>query len=217
MATWGVHLRIAGRFLDRVPKEYHKEFVTGTVAPDCGYGKKDSEGEFEPPPTVTHWSPTGAKNDCRYKDFKAQYVTGASGGDYWFYLGYYLHLMTDIMWSVTMYMPTRIKYREQYDKNPHFLSVIKRDWNEIDAAYLQKSKRHPVYDILTTVTEVKDYLPYYEKGQLTAQIKFITDYYTNYEEVPDREYIYTRPEEIENFIECASYLLKLIAEREKLL
>ena len=64
---------------------------------------------------------------------------------------------------------------------------------------------------------MKDYLPYYEKGQLTAQIKFITDYYTNYEEVPDREYIYTRPEEIENFIECASYLLKLIAEREKLL
>ncbi|MBQ2669535.1 MAG: zinc dependent phospholipase C family protein [Clostridia bacterium] len=217
MATWGVHLRIAGSFFDKIPKEHHREFVIGSVAPDCGYGRKDSFGEFEPPPKVTHWSPSGAKKDCRYKDFYAEYLTGERNDDYWFYLGYYIHLLTDIMCSVTMYLPTRIKYKAQYDRDPHFLGTIKKDWNDIDAAHLQKISEHPIYDIIRAAGEVKDYLPYYENGQLTKQIKYIADYYMNYGEVLPREYKYTTEAEIENFIACASELLKKVAENEKLL
>lgn len=217
MATWGVHLRIAGSFFDLIPPEHRREFTLGSVAPDCGYGKKDSFGEFEPPPKVTHWSPTGMKKDCRYKDFYATYLHDKKNDDYWFYLGYYIHLLTDIMWSVTMYLPTRIKFKEEYEKNPHFLSVIKKDWNDIDAAHLQRITSHPIYDIIERAGEVKDYLPYYEKGQLTNQVKFIADYYKNYPKVEDREYIYTTEAEIENFIDCSSYLLHIIAEQETLM
>ena len=50
MATWGVHLRVARCFIDNlIAKKYHREFVIGSVAPDCGYGVKDSFGEFTPP------------------------------------------------------------------------------------------------------------------------------------------------------------------------
>ena len=66
MATWGVHLRVARCFIDNlIAKKYHREFVIGSVAPDCGYGVKDSFGEFTPPPKITHWSPSGMKLDCR--------------------------------------------------------------------------------------------------------------------------------------------------------
>ena len=47
MATWGVHLRVARCFIDNlIAKKYHREFVIGSVAPDCGYGVKDSFGDF---------------------------------------------------------------------------------------------------------------------------------------------------------------------------
>ena len=70
MATWGVHLRVARCFIDNlIAKKYHREFVIGSVAPDCGYGVKDSFGEFTPPPKITHWSPSGMKRVlCAFAD-----------------------------------------------------------------------------------------------------------------------------------------------------
>lgn len=217
MATWGVHLRVARLFLKEMDKKHHREFVIGSVAPDCGYGVKDSFGEFTPPPTITHWSPSGMKRDCRYKDFFNTYLTGERNDDYWFYLGYYVHLLTDIMWSVTMYMPTRIKYADEYAKNPEFLKVIKKDWNDIDVGYLRKLDEHPVFDILKNAGEIKDYLRYYEKNQLTVQVKFIVDYYENYNGNTDREFQYTTYDEITNFAECAYELLHMILKQQKLI
>ena len=84
MATWGVHLRVARCFIDNlIAKKYHREFVIGSVAPDCGYGVKDSFGEFTPPPKITHWSPSGMKRDCRYNDFQKEYLNDKSNADYW--------------------------------------------------------------------------------------------------------------------------------------
>ena len=217
MATWGVHLRVARLFLEEIDKNHHREFVIGSVAPDCGYGVKDSFGEFTPPPTITHWSPSGMKRDCRYKDFFNTYLTGERNDDYWFYLGYYVHLLTDIMWSVAMYMPTRIKYADEYAKNPEFLKVIKKDWNDIDVGYLRKLDEHPVFDILKNAGEIKDYLRYYEKNQLTVQVKFIVDYYENYSGNTDREFQYTTYDEMSNFAECAYELLHMILKQQKLI
>lgn len=217
MAMWGVHLRVARHFLNKIDKSHHREFVIGNIAPDCGYGKKDSLGEFTPPPEVTHWSPSGMKRDCRYKDFFNTFLTGERGDDYWFYLGYYVHLLTDIMWSVTMYMPTRIRYKSEYTKNPEFIKVIKKDWNDIDVVHLRKLKAHPCLDIIKNAGEIKDYLTYYEKGQLTKQVKFIAEYYEEYGETEERDYEYTTPEQVSNFVECAYELLDMILKKEELI
>lgn len=217
MATWGAHLRVAAQLLDKIDKKHHREFVIGSVAPDCGYGEKDSFGEFDPPPSVTHWSPSGMKRDCRYKDFYTEYLTGPKNDDYWFYLGYYIHLLTDIMWSVTMYAPTRIKFAAEYKKNPEFLKVIKRDWNDIDVKYLSELSKHPILDILKNAGDIKDYLPYYEHGQLTKQVGFIVSYYDNYSGTYNRTFEYTKPEDIQNFVDCASELVSLILKKENLL
>ena len=217
MATWGVHLRIATLFLDKLDKKHHREFVIGRVAPDCGYGEKDSFGDFVPPPKVTHWSPSGMKNDCRYKDFYNTFLTGKRDDDYWFYLGYYVHLLADILWSVSMYMPTRIMYADEYEQNTEFLKIIKKDWNDIDVEHFRNLKNTPSFDILKNAGEIKDYLSYYESGQLTAQVKFIADYYENYGEIEEREYIYTTPEDLNNFVRCAYDLIYMILKKEELI
>lgn len=217
MATWGVHLRIARKFLEKIEEKHHREFVVGSVAPDCGYGIKDSFGEFTPPPTVTHWSPSGMKRDCRYRDFYKTYLTGEKNDDYWFYLGYYVHLLTDIIWSKTMYMPTRKKYAKEYAENPEFLKVIKKDWNDIDVSYLRNLNESPAFDILKNAGEIKRYLTYYDDEQLTKQIRFIVDYYENYGEVKEREYQYATAEEISEFVDCVYDILYLKLKKQELI
>lgn len=217
MATWGVHLRVASRFLNKIDKQYYREFVIGNVAPDCGYGEKDSFGDFVPPPSITHWSPSGMKCDCRYKDFYDEYLTDNRNIDYWFYLGYYVHLLVDIMWSATIYAPTKVKYVHEYEENPEFLKIIKRDWNDIDFKYFTEHEEHTAFDILSSVKQVKDYLPYYEENQLTKQIKVIVEYYKNYSGNINREFKYTTPDELQNFVDCAVEIVELVLEKEKLL
>ena len=98
MATWIVHLRIADIFIKEqlIPDNHKKEFICGSLAPDCGYGIKDSFGDFSPPPSVTHWTPDGCKIFCEYNNFYDTYLKGKeANADYYLYLGYYMHLLTD--------------------------------------------------------------------------------------------------------------------------
>ncbi len=220
MATWIVHLRIANSYLKRniIPSEYKREFIIGSVAPDCGFGKKDSYGEFDPPPEITHWAPGGVKMYCRYWDFLNEYLKDRQrDGDYYFYLGYYIHLITDIIWSTAMYLPTRIKYSEQYKENPDFLRVIKVDWYDLDFKFLRDNPDFEPFEILKTTTFVKDYLDYYQPGQLTTQTKFICDYYSDASgHILDRQYPYLDEETMNKFIECAIDLVDFDINKKEL-
>lgn len=212
MATWVVHLRMADYFLNNCAIPYPYEFVVGNLAPDCGYGKKDSFGEFVPPPSVTHWTPTGSKRDCRYKDFYNEYLKdGGHDKAYSFYLGYYVHLLTDIMWSSTVCIPTYSKYADEYKKNPEFLRVIKLDWNDLDYKYLKEHPDFKPYEMIDgEKSEIPDYLPYYEHNQLTRQVRFIADYYKN--EITERDinrrYEYLTEEQLGDFIMAAPEMIK---------
>jgi hypothetical protein len=220
VATWVVHLRIADYFLGKLDNVNPSEFVVGSVAPDCGYGKKDSIGEFTPPPKTTHWTSTGNKKDCRYKEFYEIYLKNkVHDKAYWFYLGYYIHLQTDIMWSSLIYMPTRTKYAAEYAKNPEFLKQIKVDWNDLDHKYIRDNPNFRAFEILENIKSVNDYLPYYEKNQLTVQIKSIVTYYKinmNKSNL-DREYIYLTEKEIDEFIECAKDVIIMDLLKKKLI
>lgn len=211
MATWIVHLRIADNIIKQniVPEKYKQEFIAGSLAPDCGYGKKDSFGEFTPPPAITHWTPSGCKIFCEYNKFYDTYLNSCTKDDgYYFYLGYYIHLITDILWSASVYMPTRIKYAEEYEKNPEFLNVIKKDWYGLDFLFLNQNKIFEPYALLQNIKSVKDYLPYYEQGQLTKQIKFIAEYYKNgIDKIDNDSYIYMNEREMTAFINTATELV----------
>lgn len=209
MATWGVHMRIADSYIARDLIENPTEFVLGSVAPDCGYGVKDSFGDFNPPPEITHWAPGGIKVYCEYWRFRNEYLQREKfGADYEFYLGYYIHLLTDILWSTMMYLPTKLKYAEEYKKDPEFLKTIKVDWYDLDYKFLRDNPDFLPYKLLKENKSVKDYLPYYETGQLTVQTRFISDYYSDYSgRTLDRDYNYLTEEQMNNFIACATDLI----------
>lgn len=212
MATWIVHLRIADIFIKEnlIPQEYKTEFVCGSLAPDCGYGAKDSFGEFTPPPAVTHWTPSGSKIFCEYDSFFDTYLKGKDkNSDYYFYLGYYAHLITDVLWSTSIYMPTRFKYAQEYKDDPLYLNTIKKDWYGLDFDYLANTPDFEPYKLLCNAKQVNDYLPYYEAGQLTKQLKFIADYYKNTENHSSHIYKFLTPKEVDEFIKTAAELIKV--------
>lgn len=212
MATWIVHLRIADLFIKEniIPQEYKTEFVCGSLAPDCGYGAKDSFGEFTPPPTITHWTPSGCKIFCEYDRFYDTYLKDREkNSDYYFYLGYYSHLITDVLWSTAIYMPTRFKYAQEYKDDPLYLNTIKKDWYGLDFEYLANTPDFEPYKLLCNANDVSDYLPYYEPGQLTKQLKFVADYYQNAERNTSHAYKFLTSSEVEQFIKTASELIKI--------
>ncbi len=220
MATWVVHLRIADCFLNKISGINPKEFVAGSVAPDCGYGKKDSAGEFVPPPKITHWTPTGSKKDCRYKDFYNEYLKDRTRDDaYWFYFGYYTHLLTDIMWSSRIYLPTCDKYESEFIHSEDFTRRIKRDWNDLDHKFLRDNPDFRTFKILDGIQSVKDYLPYYEKDQLTIQTRFIVNYYKeNFGRNDlDREYTYLTEKEVDDFVSAAIEVIEMDLTKKKLI
>ncbi|MDD6484236.1 MAG: zinc dependent phospholipase C family protein [Clostridiales bacterium] len=212
MGTWIVHLRIADYFINKLSGLDASEFAAGSVAPDCGYGKKDSFGSFTPPPSVTHWTPTGKKVNCRYKDFYSTYLKDCSDMKaYSFYLGYYIHLLTDVVWSSQIYLPTHIKFKAEYDKNPDFLLTIKKDWNDLDFRYLTEHPNFKAFALLAAKDEVRRYLPYYEPDQLSVQCRYIVDFYRCGIKTahPYRKYFYLTPEEQNSFISDVTGVIEM--------
>lgn len=201
MATWITHLRVAEATSGYIPGIDFLQYVTGNVSPDCGYGEKDSLGDFTPPPAVTHWTKSGRKADIDARSFFEKYIEGKPiNKAFSFYLGYYVHLLTDIKWGREIYMPTRLDYKEEYEKNPDFLRIIKKDWYGIDHQYLRDHPGFKAFKEFAKKEEVADYLPYYEKGQLTKQTRFIADFYLNFDGDIPKSYRYLTEARVERFV-----------------
>lgn len=178
MATWMVHLRIADVVLKHRKELEPAMFSVGNIAPDCGTGVKDSLGEFEPPPKITHWTPSGKKSEIRPADFFEAYLKKKPRdlSALSFYLGYYSHLLTDVLWSQNIFSPAYAMYGLEKEKEG-FILEAKKDWNYLDHAFYLSHPGLRTYVLLDNIRSVPDYLPYYKPGQLTKQSRFIADYY----------------------------------------
>lgn len=217
MATWVVHMKIAQRLLEigAVPQSCQEEFITGSLSPDCGYGSKDSTNGFTPPAEVTHFAKNGKKTDCRYDEFYDTYVKNKEKNpDYYFYLGYFVHLATDVFWAKNIFEPAAEKYTDAEKKDLSYIAEIKKDWCNLDFKFLRENPDFKPYTVLKNITSVKDYLPYYEQGQLTVQLKYIADYYKT---IPETNYTNEiLQQKINNFItDTTDFVIKYITQKNE--
>lgn len=99
MATWMVHFRIAENLLKSGLEVSGKEFLVGNIGPDCGLPDKENK-MFIPPKQITHFK---VENKTTPSLFAEQYLHYTeqefSVPQSSFYLGYYVHLLTDVEWS----------------------------------------------------------------------------------------------------------------------
>lgn len=222
MATWMTHTLIADQLLDDVKLTFQKQnldaqaFVLGSVGADAG-DVTPIQGVFDPPAYITHWTHVNAggnKSNCRYMDFYDAYIKNETDITKWsFYIGYWIHLYTDVLWHRLIYFPLREKYEDNFGKNKMRQSSL-----ACELEYLQKGNTFSLWDIMKNMEEFTiPVLPYYHDKSLTNHIQLIHEVYSdkevkNFEKINGQILVL---EELLSFVETAvgeirEYIVKLV-------
>ena len=205
MASWMIHLRIADKLLDRIPGLSPIEFIMGNMAPDSGIPNEDWSA-FSPSTKVSHFRTddgTGKKK-IDLDAYLGGYFTPElrvkyNDQQYAFYLGYYVHLLTDCLWSDRIAKPTVDKFGRER------MADIKEDWYDLDFLYL---KKHPGFRAfrayLGSVGFVNRYLDFFAPDAFDNRRDYITAFYLQDNDHLDREYPYLTEAEADIFVDAAT-------------
>ncbi len=208
VATWLVHLRIAEALADKFDLD-RGAFYAGNIGADCGL---TTENGFQPPKEITHWAEH--KSECDYMRFKSEYIDNEDDElRLSFYWGYFVHLMTDCMWSNNINSPTKERFSQLYAADrEEFYRLVKRDWYDNDFLFLEE---HPDYQPLYVLRDAelpKDLLTYYKDDNIAVQQKNIFDFYMESGDQAfyngsrkdiHREYLYLSAQQYELFVSTA--------------
>ena len=202
MASWIIHLRIADKLLDKIPDLAPIEFIMGNMAPDSGVPNEDWSA-FSPSTAVSHYRVDDGKGRKlievhRYEQdfFTPELRKSYNDQQYSFYLGYYTHLLTDVLWSELIAWPVREKFPSaSWDE-------IKEDWYDQDFLYI---KKHPGFRAfrayLGSVGFVNRYLDFFAPDAFDNRREYITSFYLQKQENLDREYLYLTEAEAPAFVD----------------
>ena len=226
MASWMVHFRIADGLLDYLDID-PEPFIVGNIGPDCGEPNEDRSA-FKPPAEVSHWTENGLKMDINSRGFYKEYIENYIYNDIEnsnnrientiaigrynymncdkdklsFYLGYYIHLVTDIMWAKKIHIPTKEKYWKEFDEDKDFIWEVKKDWYDLDHMFLMNNPEFRAFRIFDKIRSFPNiYLDYYSKSAIEKQIRNISDFYNNHNGSTNREYPYLKKEEADRFVD----------------
>lgn len=205
MATWVSHFRVAEYFRKYI-KVVDIPFIVGNIGPDCGEPNEDWS-KFTPDKTITHWHAEGEKNQIDSEAFFTEYLTNWQSLDkeyFYFYLGYYIHLLTDIEFSTQIVRGKIEVYKEEMMKDKDFIWKIKKDWYDLDHLYLRDHPDFYPFKVFSKIEAFPNkYLRYYSNTAMIKQIQYITQFYKESSTTLNREFIYLTKEENDTFIEIS--------------
>ncbi len=210
MATWIAHLRVAEKILEKKLKVNDECFTVGNIGPDSGVPNEDWSS-FNPSKVITHWMEDGKNINAEgfYTKYLKDYEKNNLSNKFSFYLGYYVHLLTDICWQKNYDDKKATKlYREGLEKDKNFIWITKKDWYGLDYLFLDKNPNSLFFTILKNVTEVEDYLEYFPKGAFTKQVKYIKEFYLGENNETKENFIYLTENEMNDFVvKCIQYII----------
>lgn len=221
MASWMVHLRVADALLSRIEGLSETEFVVGNIAPDSGVPTPDWSA-YVPDKNTSHFKMKDAagRTEISPERFAEEYFTremqaGYNRKQYAFYLGYYVHLLTDVLWKQEVWYPSVEKYREAYEADPKDMTwKWKKDWYDLDFLYLRDNPDFRTFQIYgQAVGFENEYLDIFAKDAFDDRRKYITEFYRRERENLDREYPYLSKIQMDKFVEDAvEYIKRVLPE-----
>ncbi len=204
MASWMVHLRVADRLLDHLPDVDAAAFVMGNIAPDSGVPNADWTA-FDPPKSVSHFKahpdPAGA--------FCAEYFNpavnrGYSRREYAFFLGYYVHLLTDAAWVQDIYAPfLRAHPNEAEADREKLIRAAKEEWYDLDFLYLEQHPDFRAFSLYENTVEFRNtFMDIFSPDAFEDRRRYICGFYRGDEHGDlHRRYVHLTPEQVETFVE----------------
>ena len=180
MATWITHLRIAEKVFKELNNLDETAFYIGAIAPDSG--RMVDNFTYLPSKDVSHWKREGVSYEQRFDDNAEFYKKYAEDEKdsllFSFYLGYYVHILTDTMYVRDIIHP----YIEKNGK-PHWrenIEGIRKGWYEIDFRFLANNKDYRPFELLKKVKPFeKELLPYFEPTDVFERVDFAVNLYEN--------------------------------------
>ncbi|MCR4792950.1 MAG: zinc dependent phospholipase C family protein [Lachnospiraceae bacterium] len=212
MASWMVHLRIADELLKHVTEIDETAFVMGNIAPDSGVPSEDWK-EYHPPKTVSHFR-TKADDEtfmdldafCRGY-FNEDLIMKYSLREFSFFLGYYVHLLTDVRWTETVYADLVASYPQEYAEDKYKLIwAAKGDWYDLDFLYLEQ---HPGFNAFSVYENAvnfdNDLIDLFGRDAFENRRQYICGFYhgDDHGEL-HREYTYLTPEQADSFVDSTT-------------
>ena len=208
MASWMVHLRIADRLLYELGELDETAFIMGNIAPDSGVPNEDWS-RFTPPKVVSHFK-TKTDDELFFdidkfcsEYFNKELIKTYNKKQYSFFLGYYMHLLTDIEWTRDIYYELLKAYPEETkaDKNK-LVWTAKGDWYDLDFLYLEQ---HPDFRAFSIYEKAVDYenefMDMFSKDAFENRRKYICGFYRSDQHGDlHREYSYLTPERADRFV-----------------
>ncbi len=211
MATWIFHLRVAQKIAENFKFDIDETaYYIGAIAPDSG--QMIDNFTYVPTKDVSHWKREGVSYEQRFEDnteFYKKYgenetdITRKS-----FYLGYYIHILTDTIYVRDIIYPYMdLKGRPFWKEN---ITGIRAGWYEIDYRFLAANKDFYPFELLKKVkTFPNTYLDYFAYDDIIERVKFAVELYTRATVHPDLEFFTHTPEKAE---EMAVYMTETITE-----
>jgi len=219
MASWMIHLRIADEILPQLHRIDETAFVIGSIAPDSGVPNSDWS-EFRPPKSVTHYykkTESGRIMDvdsfCR-RYFNEKQIRTYSLKEYSFFLGYYLHLLTDRQWTETILSALKKDHPEACRENKNkLIETAKEDWYDLDFLYLKKHPDFQAFSIYENAIGFDNvFMDMFSRDAFENRRQYICSFYHS-EEHGDlyREYRYLTQEQADAFVKDTSKRLLELA------
>ena len=207
MASWMIHLRIADQLIDLIPDLDETAFVIGNIAPDSGVPNADWTA-YSPPKSVSHFKTK--KEDETFFDlncFISEYfsppkIRSFSRREFSFFLGYYVHLLADVEWTMKIYRPAITEYADRLGKEKtSFIWEMKRDWYDLDFRYLAE---HPEFRAFSLYEQAAGYrndlMDIFSADAFDNRREYICGYYRGEHGELTRNYPYLTPEQADAFV-----------------
>ncbi|MBE6113448.1 MAG: hypothetical protein E7191_00030 [Erysipelotrichaceae bacterium] len=227
MANWITHTRIADVLLEMGLEVDKRGFCIGNIAPDCNIENEDWSA-YIPSREVTHFMKGEMKDTSDPETFYVQYIQDQkflSQEHYSYLLGYYSHLITDIMYHEAFSRdPKRIqtcfkriktdpemaKKIEGYPETFDTLKEVFGRWNiyadiiELENQYIQDHPQCSYNTLLPTTTSFPDYIDFFPTGAITRKIPIMLKEYEEWRDIKGSGYFFSI-QEYEDFIEQTAH------------
>ena len=219
MASWMVHLRIADTLLPLLERIEETAFVMGNIAPDNGVPNADWS-EFRPPKTETHFQKkTGSGSTIDTDAFCGKYfhddvIRRYSAREYSFFLGYYVHLLTDIRWSKAILGALKQEYPKEYaEDKKRLIQAAKEDWYDLDFLYLEQHPDFRAFAVYENAAGFENaYMDMFGKDAFENRRQYICSFYHGQDHGDlHREYRYLTQERADSFVaDTSKWILEQI-------
>ena len=194
MGTWISHLRIAEKLLTHFPDLDEITFAFGNLSPDSGIPNAGWTA-FDPPKEITHFLRKGeGEGEIHDLVFYEQYLLNIKPKDdpilYSFRLGYFFHLICDILWAKRIWDASKIIYKDELEADrSEAIENIKTDWYGLDQLYVRENPDSLFWRVIVPSQNPPSYLSFIKNEALHRQYDYIRTFYSQ----PEKDWFSSLP------------------------